>query len=97
MILESAMLQVKLGQEAKFENAFREASQIISAMNGYISHELQRCINVKGKYLLLVQWGALEDHTIGFRQSEQYERWKQLLHHFYEPFPTVEYFEAVKL
>ena len=34
-------------------------------------------------------------HTIGFRQSQQYQEWKQLLHHFYEPFPTVEHYELV--
>ncbi|MBM7840677.1 heme-degrading monooxygenase HmoA [Alkalihalobacillus xiaoxiensis] len=93
MILEAALLQVKSSMENEFEKAFEEASTIITAMNGYKSHELQRCLEVKGKYLLLVRWDTLEDHTIGFRQSSEYQRWKKLLHHFYEPFPTVEHFE----
>jgi heme-degrading monooxygenase HmoA len=66
-------------------------------MNGYVTHELQRCIEVPGKYLLLVQWATLEDHTIGFRQSAPYEEWKHLLHHFYDPFPTIEHFQTVRL
>ncbi|KAB7705638.1 hypothetical protein F9802_14000 [Bacillus aerolatus] len=66
-------------------------------MNGYISHDLQRCMEVEGKYLLLVKWESLEDHTVGFRQSTEYQEWKQLLHHFYDPFPTVEHFEKVTL
>jgi len=45
--------------------------------------------------VLLVQWKRLEDHTIGFRQSPEYQRWKALLHHFYDPFPTVEHYEIV--
>jgi len=97
MILEAAMLQVKVGQEALFEASFRKASAIISSMPGYIIHELHRCMEVDGKYLLLVRWETLEDHTIGFRGSQQYLEWKQLLHHYYEPFPTVEHFEQVSL
>ncbi|MGG1674827.1 antibiotic biosynthesis monooxygenase family protein [Neobacillus sp. NRS-1170] len=97
MILEAAMLQVKQGMEQEFEEVFRKASTIISSMNGYQSHELQRCIEADGKYLLLVKWETLEDHTVGFRQSEEYQEWKKLLHHFYEPFPTVEHFEKVNL
>ncbi|GAF13740.1 antibiotic biosynthesis monooxygenase [Bacillus sp. JCM 19045] len=93
MILEAALLQVKSSMENEFEKAFEEVSTIITAMNGYKSHELQRCLEVKGKYLLLVRWDTLEDHTIGFRQSSEYQRWKKLLHHFYEPFPPVEHFE----
>ncbi|MCM3744332.1 antibiotic biosynthesis monooxygenase [Sporosarcina luteola] len=97
MILEAAILQVKEGMEAEYEEAFREASEIISSMKGYISHELQRCMEVKGKYLLLVQWETVEDHTVGFRQSNEYQEWKKKLHNFYDPFPTVEHFEMVKL
>lgn len=97
MILEAVMLQVKEGLEQDFEEVFREASFIISSMKGYISHELQRCMEVKGKYLLLVKWETLEDHTVGFRQSKEYLEWKNQLHHFYDPFPTVEHFKNVPL
>jgi heme-degrading monooxygenase HmoA len=97
VILESVMLQVKQGKEEEYEEAFRKASTIISSMKGYISHELQRCIEDKGKYLLLVKWETLEDHTIGFRESTEYQEWKKLLHHFYDPFPKVEHFENVHL
>lgn len=97
MILEAVMLQVKVGMEAEYEEAFLGASKIISSMKGYISHDLQRCMEVEGKYLLLVQWESLEDHTVGFRQSNEYQQWKKQLHHFYDPFPTVEHFEKVQL
>ncbi len=97
MILEAAMLQVRPGMEDAFEAAFRRASAIIAASPGYRSHELQRCIEVTGRYLLLVRWERLEDHTVGFRQSPRYQEWRSLLHHFYDPFPTVEHFAAVDL
>jgi heme-degrading monooxygenase HmoA len=97
MILEAVMLQVRPGMEQEYEEAFRQASKIISSINGYISHELQRCMEIEGKYLLLVKWESLEDHTVGFRQSPEYQEWKQLLHRFYDPFPIVEHFEKVHL
>ena len=97
MILEAVMLNVKSGMEEEYEEAFRQASEIIASMEGYISHELQRCIEVEGKYLLLVKWGTLEDHTVGFRESNEYQEWKELLHRFYDPFPTVEHFENIRL
>jgi heme-degrading monooxygenase HmoA len=95
MILEAAMLQVRLGTENDFEAAFRQASPIIASMPGYVGHELQRCLEVPGKYLLLVRWERLEDHTVGFRGSPRYQEWRALLHHFYDPFPTVEHFVLV--
>jgi heme-degrading monooxygenase HmoA len=95
MILEVAILNVRDGQTAEFEAAFRQASPIIASMRGYISHELQRCLEAPNRYTLLVRWETLEDHTIGFRQSAEYQQWKRLLHHFYDPFPTVEHYEMV--
>jgi len=89
------MLYVKPEEQITFEKAFREASAIIASMKGYQSHELQRCMEAEGKYLLLVRWETLEDHTVGFRQSSAYADWKKALHHFYDPFPVVEHFEQV--
>ncbi len=95
MILEVAILNVKAGEGLAFEMAFGQAQRIIASMPGYLSHQLQRCLEVADKYILLVRWETLEDHTVGFRQSPQYLEWKQLLHHFYDPFPVVEHFESV--
>jgi heme-degrading monooxygenase HmoA len=97
MVLEAAMLHVKPGLEAEFEEAFQKASSLLASMNGYINHELHRCIETPGKYLLLVRWGSLEAHTVGFRNSLEYQEWKHLLHHFYEPFPLVEHFQAINI
>ena len=92
MILEVAMLYIKAGQSDAFGEAFAEAQTIIASMPGYISHSLQKCLEQENKFILLVQWQTLEDHTVGFRHSEEYQKWKELLHHFYNPFPTVEHY-----
>jgi heme-degrading monooxygenase HmoA len=71
-ILEVAVLDVKLGMTAEFEAAFCTASKIIIARPGYISHELQHCMEKANRYILLVRWQTLADHTLGFRQSPEY-------------------------
>lgn len=95
MILEAAFLFVKENQEKDFECDFAKASQYISSIDGYLGHTLQKCLEQPNKYLLLVNWRNLEDHTIGFRESAAYQEWKKLLHHYYEPFPIVEHYETV--
>ncbi len=95
MILEVAILDVKPGEASSFEATFAEAQKIIASIPGYVSHQLQRCIENPNRYILLANWQTLEDHTIGFRQSEQYQEWRALLHHYYDPFPVVEHYEGV--
>lgn len=97
MILEIAQLQIKPGETAAFEAAFAEAQAIISTMQGYQGHELQHCLENDHQYMLLVRWNTLEDHTVGFRQAEAYQAWRKLLHHFYDPFPTVLHYTACEL
>jgi heme-degrading monooxygenase HmoA len=95
MVLEVAILDVKTGQNEEFVAAFQQAAPLIASIPGYVLHELQHCLENSQRYILLVQWQTLEAHTVGFRQSVQYQEWKRLLHHFYDPFPTVEHYVAV--
>lgn len=95
VILEHALLPVRSGAEDEFLEAFDEAKQIIASMTGFRRLRLSRCIERPTTFLLLVEWETLEDHTEGFRGSAEYQEWRQLLHHFYDPFPTVEHFKQV--
>ena len=95
MISELVVLDVKPGQEAEFEAAFEEAKGIIASAAGFKSLDLQRCLERPSRYFLLVGWESLEDHTTRFRGSPAYAEWRQLLHHFYDPFPTVEHFSLI--
>ena len=95
MILEVAVLDVVPGRESEFQVSFEKAQRIIASMDGYLGHELKRCIEKRSRYLLLVRWKKLEDHTAGFRGSPEYQEWKRLLHHYYDSFPEVEHYESV--
>jgi len=97
MILETAILNIKKGMVLDFQKSFMKAQHIISSMKGYINHDLQKCIEIDNQYILLVSWEKLEDHETGFRTSPEYQEWKKLLHHFYEPFPVVLHYNKIKL
>jgi heme-degrading monooxygenase HmoA len=92
MILEMAVLNIKPGSAAAFEEAMRKARILIEASDGFQQMELRPCVEAKNRYLLLVWWDTLESHTVGFRQSERYDAWRAALHDFYDPFPTVEHY-----
>ena len=95
MILEHAVLDVIPGEEERFESAFGAAHPIIASARGCRSVRLEHCLERPSRYLLLVEWETLEDHTEGFRGSPKFQEWRRLLHHFYEPFPVVEHFTTV--
>ncbi|WP_349903645.1 antibiotic biosynthesis monooxygenase family protein [Parafrigoribacterium humi] len=97
MIREHAILPVRPGVEDEFERAFSTARALINRQPGFRSLSLSRSIESPNLYLLLVEWESVEAHTEGFRTSPEYEEWKTLLHHFYEPFPLVEHFAEAPL
>jgi heme-degrading monooxygenase HmoA len=92
MILEQAVLQVKPQQQAAFLDSMRQAQSLIAATPGFERLELRACLETPARYLLLVWWQTLANHTEDFRGSDRYQEWRRLLHHFYEPFPLVEHY-----
>jgi heme-degrading monooxygenase HmoA len=95
MILEAATLNITPDRKGDFESAFAEARKVVSAMPGFISLQLHRCIETDGKYLLLAQWRSVEDHTVGFRQSPQFLRWREFIGPYFAGAPFVEHYDLV--
>jgi heme-degrading monooxygenase HmoA len=95
MILEAAILQVKAAEETAFEVAMAKAAPVIAGAAGYLGHEVQRCVETPGRYLLLVQWETLEAHTVGFRGSPAFAEWRALIGPFFASPPVVEHYESV--
>jgi len=95
MILEIASLSIVPGEEARFEEAFAEATALLAGVPGFLGLELQRCIERPNRYALLARWRSVEDHTEGFRGSAAYQRWRELLHHFFEATPDVVHYRPI--
>jgi heme-degrading monooxygenase HmoA len=94
MIVEHAVLNIKKGKSREFEAALAKARPLIEATPGFQRMEVRACVETSDRYLLLVWWGSVEAHTVGFRQSPRYEEWRALIHPFFEPFPTVQHYGA---
>ena len=92
MIIEHALLQVRTGEEAAFEVAMAQARPLIAASPGFLGIEVRPAVEKPGLYLLLVRWNSIPNHREGFRKSDRYEQWRALLHPFYDPMPSVDYF-----
>jgi heme-degrading monooxygenase HmoA len=92
VILEHAILDIAPAESADYEAAVKEALPLIAATPGFIRFEIRASLEKPGRYLLLVEWRELADHTVGFRNSDRYQAWKNLLHRFYSPFPLVEHY-----
>ncbi len=92
MVLEHAVIDVTPGREAEFEAAFASASANISGSPGCRAVRLRRCIETPARYLLLVEWERLEDHTETFRQSPSFQRWRQGVGELFAAAPAVEHY-----
>ena len=92
MIIEHALLQVRPGEEAAFKAAMAQAKPLIAVSPGFQGIEVRPAAEKPGLYLLLVRWDSIADHRDGFRNSDRYQQWRALLHPFYDPMPSVDYF-----
>ena len=95
MIVEHAFISIRAGSEADFEAAFEQARLVIAASKGFRSFNLSQCIETPGQYLLLVEWETLEDHTVGFRESDLFIEWRRLLSPYFESLPEVTHFTPI--
>jgi len=95
MIIESAILSIKPGQGPAFEAALKSARPLIEATPGFLGIEIWPGIEDENQYLLLVRWRTLEDHTVGFRGSDRFPKWREALHHFYEPMPVIRHYREL--
>ncbi len=92
MIIEHALLQIRSGQSVEFEAAMAKAKPLISASPGFLEIEVRAACEQADYYLLIVKWQDIASHRDGFRKSDRYQLWRDLLHKFYDPMPIVQYF-----
>ena len=95
MVLEHALISVRPGSQDAFEAALLEARAIISASAGFRSLELHRGVESPDRFLLLVEWETLEDHLVGFRESEAFAAWRALIGPYFASPPVMDHFVPV--
>jgi heme-degrading monooxygenase HmoA len=93
MTLEIADIRIKPGQGAEFEQAARHGlDTVLSKSKGFVRYEIRSCIETPQRFVLLIEWETLEDHTVGFRQSPAHAQWRSIVGPFFEQPPFVEHF-----
>ncbi|HJV68901.1 antibiotic biosynthesis monooxygenase family protein [Ideonella sp.] len=96
MILEHADIRIAPGQQAAFDEAIvRGITTVIAKAQGFRGWKVNRGVERPERYLLMIFWDALEDHTVGFRQSELFTQWRAIVGPFFAEPPVVEHFELV--
>jgi len=91
MILEIAQIDIKKGMEEQFEAKVAEAMPLFQRAKGCRSMELHRSSELPGRYRLFVEWETLENHTVDFRQSDDFKEWRRLVGGCFESPPYVEH------
>ena len=96
MILELADIRIQPGRQAEFEAAIvRGVDTVIAHAKGFIGYEIRKGVESAERYLLMIHWATLEDHTVGFRQSEAFAQWRAIVGPYFAEPPRVEHFTLV--
>ena len=95
MILEIAQIDVKPGMESDFEAGVKAAAPIFKRAKGCKSMALQRSHEMPARYRLFIQWETLENHTVDFRGSPDFQKWRKLVGHCFASPPNVEHVAEV--
>ena len=96
MILEIADIRVQSGQAAEFEAAIRRGVEtVICRAQGFRGYEVRRGIESPDRFVLLIQWETLEDHTVAFRGGPLFAEWRAIVGPYFAAPPAVEHFTRV--
>jgi len=93
MILEIADIRIHRGNEAAFDAAITKGVEtVIAKAKGFRGYKINKGIESPERYVLMIFWETLEDHTIDFRQSTAFADWRAIVGPFFAGPPTVEHF-----
>lgn len=96
MILELADIRIQPGKQAQFDAAIRNGVEtVISKAKGFRGYKINKCIETPERYVLMIFWETLENHTVDFRESPAFQDWRALVGPFFAAPPAVEHFDLL--
>ncbi|MBC3812465.1 antibiotic biosynthesis monooxygenase family protein [Undibacterium aquatile] len=96
MILELADIRIHPGQQEQFDAAIqRGLDEVISQAKGFSGFKVNKGIESPERYVLMIFWETLENHTIDFRESPAFLQWRSIVGPFFAAPPTVEHFSLL--
>lgn len=96
MILELADLRIQPGKQAEFDAAIKQGAEtVISKAKGFRGFKINKSIETPERYVLMIYWDTLENHTVDFRESAAFQDWRALVGPFFTTPPAVEHFSLL--
>jgi len=96
MILEIADIRITPGKQAEFDAAVvRGVETVASKSPGFRGYKVNKCVESPERYILMIYWDTLEDHTVGFRQGPLFAQWRAIVGPYFASPPNVEHFTLV--
>ena len=96
MIVEIAEFSIRPDSQREFDAAIQRGVESVVAFSpGFRRYEVQRGIESPERYVLLIEWDSVESHTVTFRGSEAFLRWREIVGPYFTKSPHVEHFERV--
>jgi len=93
MILELADIRIHPGQQAEFDAAIRKGVEtVIAKAKGFRGYKVNQGIESPERYVLMIFWDTLENHTVDFRGSAEFANWRAIVGPFFAAPPAVEHF-----
>ncbi|GAY09527.1 antibiotic biosynthesis monooxygenase [Pseudonocardia sp. N23] len=96
MVLEIADFDIRPGTEDQFAAAYLQARDLLAATPGFVSARMTRGIESPSRFVLLVEWQSVEAHTVGFRGSDRFPKWREIIGPFFAGDPRVEHAQDVR-
>jgi heme-degrading monooxygenase HmoA len=96
MIMEHADIRIQPGRQAEFDAAIKKGVEtVIAKAKGYKGHRVVKGIESPERYVLMIFWETLENHTVDFRGSPAFQEWRAIVGPFFAGAPTVEHFDLL--
>jgi heme-degrading monooxygenase HmoA len=96
MILEIADIRIAPGKGKEFDSAIKlGVESVVSKARGFRGYKVNRGIESPERYILMIYWDTLENHTVDFRQGPLFPQWRAIVGPFFAVPPVVEHFELV--
>jgi heme-degrading monooxygenase HmoA len=93
MILELVDIRIQPGKQAEFDEAImRGVQQVISKSKGFQGYKVNKSIETPERYVLMIFWDTLENHTVDFRGSPAFAEWRSIVGPYFAAPPMVEHF-----
>jgi len=96
MILEHCDIEIDPGKGSQFEEAIvRGVETVIAKSKGFKGFKVNHSVESPERYVLMIYWETIENHTVDFRGSGAFADWRAIVGPYFAKPPVVEHMTLV--